>query len=87
MRIRVLTDPHLRDTAYVVSVLKRLGYRASARPVAGERYNRLASNFRNHTQISVGGLLTDYPAPSNVIQTWLSCESFKPESRSNANRA
>jgi YVTN family beta-propeller protein len=87
MRISVLTDPHLRDTAYVVSVLKRLGYRASMSPVAGDRYNRLASNSRDRTQISVGGTLTDYPAPSNIIQTWLSCASFKPGSDLNANRA
>jgi ABC-type transport system substrate-binding protein len=87
MRIRLLTDPHLRDTAYVVSVLKSLGFRASGGPVAGERYNLLASNSRNHTQISVGGTLTDYPAPSNIIQTWLSCDSFRPGSGSNANRA
>jgi peptide/nickel transport system substrate-binding protein len=87
MRITVLTDPRLPDTAYVVSVLRRLDYRASARPVAGERYNHRASNTRNRTQISVGGTLTDYPAPSNIIQTWLSCDSFKPESDLNANRA
>jgi hypothetical protein len=87
MRIRLLTDPHLRDTAYVVSVLKRLGFRASGGPVAGERYNLLASNSRNHTQISVGGTLTDYPGPSNIIQTWLSCDSFRPGSGSNAKRA
>jgi YVTN family beta-propeller protein len=87
MRVTVLTDPRLPDTAYVVSVLRRLGYRASARTVAGERYNHLASNSRNRTQISVGGTLTDYPAPSNIIQTWLSCDSFKPESDLNSNRA
>jgi YVTN family beta-propeller protein len=87
MRVSVLTDPHLRDTTYVVLVLKKLGYRASARPVAGERYNHLASNTRNRTQISVGGTLTDYPAPSNIIQTWLACDSFKPESDLNSNRA
>jgi peptide/nickel transport system substrate-binding protein len=87
MRVTVLTDPHLRDTAYVVSVLATLGYRASARPVAGDRYNDLASNSRNRIQISVGGTLTDYPAPSNVIQTWLSCDSFTPRSDLNANRA
>jgi YVTN family beta-propeller protein len=86
-RVRVLTDPHLRDTAYLVSVLRRLGYLASARPVAGERYNHVASNTRNRTQISVGGTQTDYPAPSNIIQTWLSCDSFKPESDLNSNRA
>jgi peptide/nickel transport system substrate-binding protein len=87
MRIRVLTDPHLPDTAYVISLLRKLGYRASARPVAGDRYNHLASNTRNRTQISVGGTLTDYPAPSNIIQTWLSCGSLKSESDLNANRA
>jgi hypothetical protein len=82
---RVLTKEGL--TWHVVSVLRRLGYRASARPVAGERYNHLASNTRNRTQISVGGTLTDYPALSNIIQTWLSCDSSKPESDLNANRA
>jgi YVTN family beta-propeller protein len=87
MRVDVLTDPHLRDTAHVVAVLRKLGYRAVARPVAGERYNHLASNSRNRTQISVGGTLTDYPSPSNIIQTWLSCDSFKPKSDLNANRA
>jgi YVTN family beta-propeller protein len=87
MRVSVLTDPHLRDTTYVVSVLRRLGYRASARPVAGERYNRIASNTRNNTQMSVGGTLTDYPAPSNIIQTWLSCGSFRTQSDLNSNRA
>jgi YVTN family beta-propeller protein len=87
MRVRVLTDPHLPDTAHVVAVLRKLGYRAAAQPVAGERYNHLASNSGNRTQISVGGTLTDYPAPSNIIQTWLSCDSFTPESDLNANRA
>jgi YVTN family beta-propeller protein len=87
MRVSVLTDPHLRDTAHVVAVLRKLGYRATARPAAGERYNHLASNSRNRTQISVGGTLTDYPAPSNILQTWLSCDSFKSQSDLNANRA
>jgi YVTN family beta-propeller protein len=87
MRVTVVTDPHLPDTRYVVSVLRTLGYRVSARPVAGQRYNRVASNTRNRTQISVGGTLTDYPAPSNIIQTWLSCESFRPNSDLNHNRA
>ena len=87
MRVSVLTDPHLPDTAHVVTVLRKLGYRAAARPVAGERYNHLASNSRNRTQISVGGTLTDYPAPSNILQTWLSCDSFTPRSDLNSNRA
>jgi YVTN family beta-propeller protein len=87
MRVSVLTDPHLRDSTHVVSVLRKLGYRASARPVGGERYNHLASNTRNRTQISVGGTLAEYPAPSSLIQTWLSCGSFKPKSDLNSNRA
>jgi peptide/nickel transport system substrate-binding protein len=88
MRVEVLTDPQLRDTAYVVSVLRRLGYRPSAKPVAGvSRYNLLASNSRHRTQISVGGTLTDYPAPSNIVQTWLSCDNFRPGNAANANRA
>lgn len=87
MRVRVLTDPGAPDTAHVVAVLRRLGYRASAWPVAGERYNRLASNSRNRVQISVGGTITDYPAASNIIATWLSCGSYRPQSDLNGNRA
>jgi YVTN family beta-propeller protein len=87
MRVRVMTDPHLRDTGYVVSVLRKLGYRAFAWPVAGDKYNPLASNSRNRTQISVGGTLTDYPAASNIIQTWLSCDGYRPKSDFNNNRA
>jgi peptide/nickel transport system substrate-binding protein len=64
-----------------------IAFQAAARPVAGERYNHLASNSRSRTQISVGGTLTDNPAPSNIIQTWLSCDSFKSQSDLNANRA
>ena len=64
MRIRVVTDPHLPDTAHIVSVLRKLGYRASARPIAGERYTPVAANSRHRIQISAGGLLTQYPAPS-----------------------
>jgi peptide/nickel transport system substrate-binding protein len=30
---------------------------------------------------------TDYPAPSNIVQTWLSCDSFLSRSDSNSNRA
>jgi hypothetical protein len=56
-----------------------IAFQATARPVAGERYNHLASNSRSRTQISVGGTLTDNPAPSNIIQTWLSCDSFKSQ--------
>jgi ABC-type transport system substrate-binding protein len=83
MRVTVVTDPHLADTTYLVAILRKLGYRATARPVAGERYNPLVSDSRNRTQISVGGTLMDYPAASNVVQPWLSCEAFRPASAAN----
>ncbi len=87
MRIRVLTDPHLPDTDYVVTVLRKLGYRASAWPVGGKRYNPLASNSQNKIQISVGGTPADYPAAGDIIKTWLSCGSYRPDSDANNNRA
>jgi hypothetical protein len=37
-------------------------------PVAGKRYNPLASNSRNRIQISAGGTQTDYPAASDIIE-------------------
>jgi peptide/nickel transport system substrate-binding protein len=88
MRIRVLTDPRAPDTPYIVTVLRQLGYKASAWPVADvARYNSLASNSRHRIQISAGGTLTDYPAASDIIQTWLSCENYQPRSDLNNNRA
>jgi peptide/nickel transport system substrate-binding protein len=87
MRVRVLTDPGLPDASYIVTVLRQLGYQASAWPVAGSRYNRLASNSRNRIQISVGGTQTDYPAASNIVETWLGCSNYRPRSDLNNNRA
>jgi len=87
MRIRVLTDPHVRDTRHVVSILRKLGYRASAWPVGLPEYNPLASNSANRVQISRGGTLTDYPAASDIINQWLSCSAWEPNSDTNNNRA
>lgn len=87
MRITLLTDPHLADTEYVVGVLRRLGYRATARPLANDRYDAFVSDTRNRVQMSVGGTLTDFPAASDIIRPWLSCEAFTPRSAANANRS
>jgi YVTN family beta-propeller protein len=88
MHVRLLTDPKTVESAYIVSVLRALGFRATARSIASvSRYNAVASNSDHHVQISVGGVGTDYPAASNIIDTWLSCNGYQPRSNLNNNRA
>ena len=72
---------------YFVSVLRRLGYRASLahRPI--DTYFVTISDTRNHVQIAFDNWIADYPAASDFINVLLSCRSFHPASPANGNRA
>jgi peptide/nickel transport system substrate-binding protein len=72
---------------YFVSVLRRLGYRASLtqRPLA--IYFATISDTRNHVQIAFDNWIADYAAASDFINVLLSCRSFQPASSENGNRA
>jgi len=87
MRVRVLTDSGFAPARYIVSVLNSLGYRASLRTAAGDRFNALSNNSRYQVQISRGGWAADYPAPSEFINLFLSCRAFQPASDANSNSA
>jgi peptide/nickel transport system substrate-binding protein len=76
-----------RNGRYFVSVLRRLGYRASLVQRPLPTYFPTISDTRNHVQIAFDNWIADYPAASDFINVLLSCRSFHPASPSNGNRA
>jgi YVTN family beta-propeller protein len=71
---------------YVVSLLDRLGYRARQRdltsdPTAAGRF----ADSRTKAQLALIGYFPNYPAASEYIKWFLSCENFVPHSASNSN--
>lgn len=79
------TNPTAKVGPYLVSVLDRLGYRASMR-VTNDLYPTVA-NSRSHAQIGWFNWLADYPAPSDFISLLLTCRAFVPDSAANLNEA
>ncbi len=79
------TNPTARVGSYLVSLLGRLGYRASLR-VTSNLYP-IASNSRSRVQIAWFNWLADYPAPSDFITGLLTCGAFLPANPANINEA
>jgi YVTN family beta-propeller protein len=83
MRVTVLivppdaADPTDKIGAYTVSVLDRLGYRASLKILDSITPGPLGDS-RDRPQIGWFTWFNDYPAPSNTIEPLLSCRSFAP---------
>ena len=74
----------------LVSVLDRLGYRASLQVIPGSNgiaYNRRLYDSRQRMQIGWFSWYEDYPAPSTFIGSLLTCQSFLPDSQYNLNAA
>src|SRR5919204_444169 len=82
-------QPTLEIGRYVVSVLERLGYRASVKvntSAAGAGVGDL-SDSRRRPQIGWFTWFQDQPAPSNFIEPLLTCRAFVPGSPDNVNVA
>jgi peptide/nickel transport system substrate-binding protein len=80
--------PTLRIGRYVVSVLDRLGYRASTRVISNDDVGLGAfGDSRQRPQIGWFTWFQDHPTPSNFIDTLLSCRAFVPGSADNLNVA
>jgi len=95
MKVRLLlskpfpTAPTLLIGRYVVSVLDRLGYRASAKVIDyrdPDSFGALADS-RRRPQIAWFTWFQDHPTPSNFIDLLLSCRSFVPRNPANLNLA
>jgi peptide/nickel transport system substrate-binding protein len=93
MRVTVLIDspdpagaPTARIGAHIVSVLDRLGYRASLKALRSISPGPLGDS-RDRPQIGWFTWYQDFPAPSNTIDAMLSCHSFSPGDPSQINYA
>ena len=82
-------NPTLAIGRYVVSVLGRLGYRASQKVVISPRSTNLGdlADSSKRPQIGWFAWLQDQPTPSNFIEPLLTCRSFVPRSKKNTNVA
>jgi ABC-type transport system substrate-binding protein/DNA-binding SARP family transcriptional activator len=79
--------PTLATARYVVSVLDQLGYRASLRLVGTKAYWNVLGDSRDRAQIGFFGWFQDYPAPSDFVDSVLTCASFLPANPGNNNTA
>jgi peptide/nickel transport system substrate-binding protein len=80
-------NPTTTIGAYLVSVLKQLGYRASLRVLTDSNYFSTLGDSRSHSQLGWFPWLQDYPAPSDFVAPLLTCQAFAPQSASNMNDA
>jgi peptide/nickel transport system substrate-binding protein len=72
---------------YVVSVLRRLDFRASLRVLSPPTFDHDLGDSRARPQIGWFTWYQDYPAPSNFIEPLLTCRSFRPGNATNLNVA
>jgi YVTN family beta-propeller protein len=79
--------PSLATARYVVSVLDRLGYRASLRTASPLDYFSVLGDSRDGVQAGFFSWYQDYPSPSDFIDPLLTCSSFLPASPDNLNDA
>ncbi len=77
-------DPTDTVGPYVVSVLDRLGYRASLRLLSRDWLAQVADS-RARAQIAWFTWYGDYPTPSNFIDPLLTCRAYVPRSPTNLN--
>jgi peptide/nickel transport system substrate-binding protein len=81
--------PRKEIARYVVSVLNRLGYRASLRVITNAASVGLGDlgDSSKRPQLGWFGWYQDHPTPSNFIEPLLTCRSFVPRSQINLNIA
>jgi peptide/nickel transport system substrate-binding protein len=82
-------EPTRQIGRYVVTVLDRLGFRASFRVITNRAAYELGkmSDSRRRPQIGWLTWFQDYPTPSNFIEPLLTCSAFVPRSPANLNVA
>jgi ABC-type oligopeptide transport system substrate-binding subunit len=71
---------HAAVARYVATVLRRLGYKASARIVDGHvsPYYLLVGNARTRAQAGWAGWIKDYTAPADFIRPLFTCSGIFP---------
>jgi YVTN family beta-propeller protein len=76
--------PETAVSAYLVRLLKKLGYRANLHAVSIDRFFAEAEKSDSKIQISIDGWAADFPAPSGFFFPLLSCRSFHQSPTSNS---
>jgi ABC-type transport system substrate-binding protein/DNA-binding SARP family transcriptional activator len=71
---------HAAVAHYVVRVLRRLGYKASAHIVDGRtsRYYLLVGDARTRAQVGWAGWIKDYTAPADLLRPLFTCSGIFP---------
>ena len=73
--------------AYLVQVLRQLGYQATVRNVSIDQFFTAAGNSSRKIQIGLAAWGADFPTASNFFRPVLSCRSFNQNPASTANLA
>ena len=74
----------LRNGAYIVSVLRSLGYNARLKTIP----HTAGSTYTRHRQAGVGAVHADYPSANDFFAPVFTCRSYKPDRpKENANVA
>lgn len=72
---------------YLASVLRSLGYDATAKALSTNIQFTYIQNTKNKVQASLTDWYQDYPAPSDFVYVLFGCDSFHPGSDSSINIA
>ncbi|HET9147600.1 MAG TPA: ABC transporter substrate-binding protein [Acetobacteraceae bacterium] len=83
--ITEVQSPFREIGIYLQSVLNRLGFRASVKPLSPDIEFTYIQNSANKVQISVTDWAQDYAAPSDFLNVLFSCKSFHPASDDSIN--
>jgi ABC-type transport system substrate-binding protein len=73
--------------AYLVRLLRQLGYRATVRTVSEDQFFTAAGNSSRKIQIGLDGWGADFPTASNFFRPVLTCRSFNQNPASTLNHA
>ena len=64
--------------AYIVSLLRRLGYHARLHVVTAAQYTAAINDYRHPAQIATESWIADYPSAAQWITLHLSCAAWRP---------
>jgi ABC-type transport system substrate-binding protein len=71
--------------AYLVELLRRLGYQATLHDVPFDQLFRKVSNSRNKIQMGTVGWIPDFPSPAEFFLPVLTCHSFYQDPSNTSN--
>jgi peptide/nickel transport system substrate-binding protein len=70
---------------YILVVLFKLGYDARLKPLPDGVQAAYVQNSRNHVEVGLSQWHQDFPAPSDLLEGLLGCNSFVPDSDASPN--